>query len=173
MRKTSKTLIGILGLYAIESQAQTFVNFKITNFDTNGNGSLTFSVPTNTLFKIVSASGNLQQFVNVLYPEATNQVSYPLAGLADTPINPQILGPANVTIEASIFGGGVAVLMGEFDVVNTAPALQGFAVQPNGQGASITLQSSLDLVNWQTATNGLYNASPAARFFRMAFQVNP
>jgi hypothetical protein len=178
-----KTLI-IIGFCAalwgsLAASAQTFVNYKVTTFDTNGIGSVTFNVPTNTLFKVKSWGPTASQpSLIAIYPESTNQVYYQLGlwGGYGSTLNPEILGPATVIYTGGWpyqTTGGILILMGEFDVVNTAPALTGFAVQPNGQGASIQLQTSTDLTTWCAATNGTYDASAAARFYRMAFQVTP
>lgn len=175
-------IISILGLcLGVSAQAQTYVNYKITNFDTNGNGSVTFQVPTNTLFKVISFSGNNEYpescGIGVTYPESTNHLNYFWGNSSyETDHLPVILGPAQIQFTSTWYpdgSQGIVVLLGEFEVVNRTPAIQGFAVQPNGQNANIALQSSVDLVNWCPATNGLYGATGAARFFRMAFSVTP
>lgn len=40
-------------------------------------------------------------------------------------------------------------------------------IPPGLGGATVTLECSTDLVNWTTATNGIYTNLPAAKFFRI------
>lgn len=64
------------------------------------------------------------------------------------------------------------MLTGTLEPVNVTPALQGYGVQPNGKSATVQLQTSADLINWQTATNGTYPATNAAAFYRLTMIVN-
>ena len=46
-------------------------------------------------------------------------------------------------------------------------------VIPPGQGAQITLQCSSNLVDWVTATNGIYTTAPSMKFFRIHSEKVP
>lgn len=46
-------------------------------------------------------------------------------------------------------------------------------VIPPGQGAQITLQCSSNLVDWVTATNGIYTNVPSMKFFRIHSEKVP
>ena len=132
--------------------AQTFVNYKITNFDTNGIGSLTFNVPTNVLFKVKSFSYVTKGYavandISAVYPESTNSVYFPTE-------NPMILGPAAVTVQAFIelsYGQtlsfqALAVMLGEFDVVNTTACGPSFAPRARrGRRMSRDIRSSVTI----------------------------
>jgi len=155
--------IFILALLAITCRAggQTFVNYHLTATVTN------IVVPTNTLLKIVSLSHppSENDGCDVNYTALPNKYHYAL-GFTGTGL-PSVLGPASIT-----FYPGDRVVLAELDVVNVQPST-GFAVQPAASGATIALETSTNLTTWDTATNGNYDGTQAARFFRLNLQMNP
>jgi hypothetical protein len=172
MKKILLSLVLLAGV----ARGQTYVNYFLTSFPNVG-GAFTcttnIAIPTNTTAKVL----DFQVTANIT--NASVFMQYPGQPAMAPSTDPSqvlgipVLGPATATITAkAVTGSGncMAVLV-EFEPVNTTPALQGFAVQPNGHSATIALQSSSNLVNWVTATNGTYPATNRATFYRMSFTV--
>lgn len=161
-----KLIIGALLAITATTQAQTFLRLHYPADGTN------ILVPANTLLKIVTvqdrSSENLN--LNVVYPDSTNVFPLPIySNFGSTTLKPEVLGPANVFVYA--YPGQEGFITGEITAVNVTPAVTGFAVQPSNIGASVTLESSTNLVTWSSATNGVYDKSTSSRFFRLNLQV--
>ncbi|HEY5042818.1 MAG TPA: hypothetical protein VIK53_12535 [Verrucomicrobiae bacterium] len=154
-------IVGLLAVLATTLNAQTFVNFQVSNAGTN------FWVPTNTLVKLLNyqtVGGTYE--ATVKYPSSTNEFLVELGAENYTTSRPFILGPATI-----IFPPGESFVLMELDPVNVSPSISGLAVQPSNSGASIALETSTDLKTWQATTNGIYDKSSAARFFRMNLSI--
>ena len=79
-----------------------------------------------------------------------------------------IAGPATIELRGT---GGLAT----FRVYpESYPPDKSILVAPGAGGAAITLECSTNLVDWMTATNGVYTNQPAAKFFRIrAERIQP
>ena len=166
--KTLAVLAGV-SFACLSVHAQTFVNYVIPNSGLSYSTNVV--VPTNTIAKIVdfNYTGSLTSAVGTLtYAGAPSFTSVYPAWL-----NTPVMGPVmlNLTVKSQTASGNAFFLLAEFDAVNTTPELAGFAVQPNGKPASITLETSTNLTTWATATNGTYPATNRAQFYRMNFNV--
>jgi hypothetical protein len=166
-------LIALICLFALPAAAQTYVNFKLFDFDATHHASVEFDVPTNTIFKEEALTDPIMSDnLYVQYPEATNWVALLTADSSYGINYPKVLGPAKIQFQAYSPDAVPQVLLASFTPVNTTPALSGYGVQPNGRAATVALETSADLKTWQVATNGTYPATNAAAFYRINFQVN-
>jgi len=163
----------ILLSFSTQVKAQTYFYVSIqTNY--YGGYYPAVDVPTNTLCKLLNANANAISFGAYSSPLFSNSITGNIEqissfGVGTSPGNSLCLGPGKIFL----WKGGVPNdLLLEFDTVNTTPSLQGYAVQPNGKTATIQLQTSSDLTNWQPATNGTYPATNSAAFYRMSLQMN-
>lgn len=83
-------------------------------------------------------------------------------------IDPLVIsGPATIELVAQ---SGTAFATFRF-FPDSYPPDRSALVPPGSTGATITLQCSTNLVDWVTATNGLYANEPVAKFFRL--KVDP
>jgi hypothetical protein len=162
-------LLAIVAFACLCGQAKTFVNYIVPNSGLNY--STNVIVPTNTIAKIVNFNyaGSLTSAVVTITYAGTPTFASVYPAWLNTPI----MGPVtlNVAVKSQTPTGNAFFALAEFDPVNTTPQLAGFAVQPNGKTASITLESSTNLTTWTTATNGTYPATNRAQFYRMNFNV--
>ena len=81
-----------------------------------------------------------------------------------------LTGPATISLETwsccDRSQSGPAVLTMEI-TPEAYPPDKAITLAPGTGGAQVTLQSSTNLLNWDTATNGTYSSPPAATFFRI------
>lgn len=193
-----KRLLFVLLFISVTVYGQTYARYSINdwilqsigtnqyspyNIQANYTNGLVINVPENTIFKCFILSGNAGGSVDVKFPESTEKLyigdsSDPQYFYSDIPI----LGPATVYFNGTFSrtgnvsnglstNNGLVCLIGQFTQVNVTPALQGYAVQPNGKTATVQLQTSTDLTTWQTATNGTYPATNQAAFYRLKMEV--
>jgi hypothetical protein len=84
-----------------------------------------------------------------------------------------VVGPATISVNPSI--GNYAVPYPSYITVKFIPVAynpnQTLIVPPGTNQVQITLQVSPDLVNWTTATNGVYGSPNTAQFFRISEQT--
>lgn len=164
----------LLLLFVGSVSGQTYFSIALTNIDLMTYAARTnFDVPAGTVFKIESVQAYNDGTVEVQYPQSTN---YMLMERCSPPnvwvYSTQVLGPAKIRFTAKgAEAQAIAVLVGSFQTVNVTPALQGYAVQPNGMTATVNLQTSPDLISWKTATNGVYPANNTAAFYRLNLEV--
>lgn len=77
-------------------------------------------------------------------------------------------GPATIELRGS---AGIATFR---LTPESYPPDKSILVAPGAGGAAITLECSTNLVDWMTATNGVYTNQPAAKFFRIrADRIQP
>lgn len=159
MKIKNLLILANLSLVQIHSWGQSYFEFQasITND--------LLTVPTNVLATVVNLqAGN---YVSSMYAGDTNlyDVAYfdSTARFATVPV----LGPATLVFDTN-FNSARALI--KFEPVNVVP-VGTYAVQPNAHQASVALQSSTDLVNWQATTNGTYLATNSAIFYRVALAV--
>ena len=85
-----------------------------------------------------------------------------------------VAGPAKVLLVISAESGppryGAVTLVIEPEAF---PPDRTIIVAPGLGGAAITLECSTDLVNWTSATNGVYTNLPSAKFFRIKAERIP
>lgn len=72
-----------------------------------------------------------------------------------------IAGPATIELRGT---GGLATFR---LTPESYPPDKAILVAPGAGGAAVILQCSTNLVDWMTATNGIYTNQPAAKFFRI------
>jgi hypothetical protein len=151
-------------------QAQTFADYTVTNGE-----SLVFSVPSNTIFKVLNLVGNGGSYslLYVQYPSETTNIwrkLYGSAAMANDTHTP-VLGPALIKLEG-MDQYLPSHLITEFDPVNITPSGSIGAAQMPGTVASVALQSSTNLTKWQnvsTNASALSSNSPV-KFFRVQLQ---
>lgn len=168
--------------YAIKdwnlSFSQNYPNYTRNNYTNQ----LSFSVPTNTIFRGTIISGEGYAYVFVKFPESAELIQIGSSGeTPETLHNRPILGPATVYFDGwsstilqtngTESAKGSVSLLAEFSSVNVTPELQGYAVQPNGKTASVQLETSADLKTWTQTTNGIYPATNQAAFYRLKMDV--
>ena len=81
-----------------------------------------------------------------------------------------VAGPARFTLQSPGTPGAVCTFRVTPDAASPTTAE---VVPPGTGGARVELQCSTNLVNWQTATNGIYTNQPAAKFFRIRLDRIP
>lgn len=156
-------------LCAFTVQAQRVSSLRIFNFQpTNLVDSVTLDVGTNELARVLDFQ---RTFANarlaVIYREP-EQILELQRGAA-------VLGPATVRLFVfpSWTSGDSAAAVVELSQVNPPADAQKTAVAPAGYPVTVSLESSTNLVTWQTATNGAWPASDAHRFFRVNLKLSP
>jgi hypothetical protein len=178
-----KIILSLL-LFASMSHAQTFVNYKISQWkpiapntdSTDYTNLISIEVPQNTLLKIVSITGidDSESHGKVFYPESETGWQFPLVTYSANQPKPPVefLGSCRVTYSVRVYDSNQVVsILARFDTVNQSPDVRGLAVQPASKGASVELQTSADLQTWNTATNGTYPATNSAQFYRLKMSV--
>lgn len=159
-------------MICLSAKAQsTFVNHRL-NF-VGGNASTTITVGTNVLARTVNTLGkNLSGgSVTITYPGVTPfTLDMADPGSQQTLTSP-FLGPCTIQYSLQGTAGAAAVLLVQYDAVNVTLPAQGVVVQPAGAGASISFQTSTNLVNWSAAASGVYPATGQNRFFRMGLAI--
>jgi hypothetical protein len=184
------TIAALVLVFSVTVQAQNFVRYTLKDWvleysQTNSSyieniytNTLSFTVPTNTIFKATILCETATPYLEAQYPDANTRV-YVGAAMADSRTGQTpVIGPATIYLTGNLYtydgtSNGTLILLAEFDAVNTSPAIQGFAVQPANSSAQIGLETSTDLKSWQTTTNGIYGLTNYARFFRMNLTVTP
>jgi hypothetical protein len=83
-----------------------------------------------------------------------------------------VAGPATLTLISNYNPAGHGnvnnTAMATFEIVpETFPPNQTLIVPPGTNQVAITLETSTNLATWSTATNGIYGAPDAVRFFRI------
>ena len=146
---------------------QTYINVPLANTNSY-DATNSIDVPTNTLFQVVGVFSpqSISFSIYVTYdsfPEMRAQ--YPFDNGYSKPL--PIVGPAKVKLVASAGTNMPSMCLIKLEPVNSTPMLNGFAVQAPNNSATINLETSTNLSIWTTATNGTYEATNQARFFRM------
>lgn len=81
----------------------------------------------------------------------------------------QVVGPCRLELFSVSFTAPDQEAVATVELFpNGASPVQRTAVAPAGWPVAVRLESSVDLVTWQTATNGAWPASDAHRFFRVS-----
>ena len=75
-----------------------------------------------------------------------------------------VTGPARFHLSADGFAGSVCTFRITPDAIDPTTTV---VIPPGPGGGVVTLECSTNLVNWQTATNGIYTNQPVAKFFRI------
>lgn len=173
-----KKLIALACLLTLAqiASAQTYENLYLTQFNYAAGvyvASTNIVIPTNVVAKILNLAASdavNSGSINVQY------AGQPIITSSDPSqwVNWPLMGPCTVTISAASTSasGNFAVALAQFQTVNTTPNLQGYAVQPNGKTATVAMESSTNLINWASATNGTYSATNRAQFYRLKMSVN-
>jgi hypothetical protein len=167
-----KTSIAILTLaWCVTLHAQTYVNFSTNNYSGTV-AVLSFTIPTNTIVKLLNLNGSDSIFaVGATYQPQ----GWPITHDSDATVlyNLPVIGPATATLlyTSNVTSGNYASALVEFDAVNTTPQSAGFLVQPNGHQATVLLQESTNLTAWTSITNGTFPATNRAAFYRINFTV--
>jgi hypothetical protein len=126
-------------------------------------------------FKAVSGShsSNLAPAAYFLKDGKRIDIPLPNQGFLFPPI--ELTGPAIVRLEST--GGALTTFNGaDFLTLEIQPqvfeANKTITLAP-GAGAAITLEGSTNLVNWSSATNGVYTNLASAMFFRIKAERLP
>ena len=188
MNLKSVALVSLLVFAPLFAPAQTFVRIGLTNFTLNGGvitATTNISVGQGMLVHINSVQyspnvsgedefGNTFKYlgvtVGVQYPGGPwvypNQDDFQI-GIEGHPI----LGPCTLRITATATDkvNAAAYVLLRYETVNVAPLPTG-VVQPPNQPVKVSLQSSMNLTTWETATNGNYGPTNGFRFFRVLLQ---
>ncbi len=79
-----------------------------------------------------------------------------------------LTGPATLTLQTESYDRSSYAVVLTLEITPEAyPPDKAITLAPGTGGAQVTLQSSTNLLNWDTATNGTYSSPPAATFFRI------
>lgn len=156
--------------------------FCITSTFAGGNNYVTITVPgvqgTNATYQI--SQGQAAEIVGIGQPP--NSGSGPVYENIAVQINGQtfnvasgafVAGPATFTLQPIVQNNsGVNVFFPNFMTLNIVPStfdVQKTLILPPGPGQFyVSLQTSTDLINWSTATNGIYGSPNTAQFFRIS-----
>lgn len=170
--KLASILAAAALIFSVSATAQTaFVNVPVTNFLQTSPG--VFKVTTN----VVVGTNQIARFRNVIFTTGINNVdlviqypglpAVPANWQTDDVLNTPFLGPCvvAVTTSANTANNSFAQYLVELETVNAAP-LPGSAVIPAGMAATIRLDTSTNLADWQTLTNASFPAMSGNRFFR-------
>ena len=165
-------ILVILLLLAINAVAQTRYVTLTTTATTEPNSLNSFDVAPYEVAELVSmpAARNRDGNSSIVVSKNSTDVIYS-AGVS-LPGSWQFFDPLVIAGPAKL------LLVGEngkafctFKILPEAfPPDRTAIVLPGTGGANVTLQCSTNLVNWQTATNGLYTNQPVAKFFRVALE---
>lgn len=102
---------------------------------------------------------------NLYYPILADNTS---AGVAK---NPAIMtvGPASFNFQQYYTGqdGSALATFRITPVVESTPPNKTLVVEPNQGNVAITMESTTNLVEWSTVTNGIYNTTNTATFYRV------
>jgi hypothetical protein len=126
-------------------------------------------------FKVVSASHASNLAPAAYFLKDGKKIDIPLPSYAGFVPLVDLTGPAIVRLEST--GGALTTFNGaDWLTLEIQPqvfdANKSITLAP-GAGAAITLESSTNLVNWSSATNGVYTNVPSAMFFRIKAERLP
>ena len=173
-----KALTSVICLLCISASAQTsrYETLAIT-----GTSTATIQIQSYESAAVVSASGN-QNTVLLTVDKGAKQWGFDgddLMGHPQTSGNGDItfIPPKSIVFRGpttfTLFYASEAVVPAYVTLEITPqsfPADQTVIVPPGTNQVYVGLESSTNLVNWSTATNGVYGSPDAARFFRIHMQ---
>ena len=108
--------------------------------------------------------------INLFIPPSMTVINAGFQAYAGIPARHLIAGPA--TIRMSGVGGGTGPNYCTFNISpETFPPDKTFILPAGTNQVTISLECSTNLVNWLTATNGVYGSPTEAKFFRIKAQT--
>ena len=164
--KPTFLLLLLLAVLAIDARAE-FVTLTAEAIG-GSNGVAELSIRPYEAVELVSSQGPYNMGLTVL----KDSKSIPC------PITPQpypviVAGPATfrVTAYTNLNGGNNGPCFFTFRITPGAfPPDRTVIVLPGTNQTSVTLECSTNLVNWASATTGVYGPMPEAKFFRIKLQ---
>jgi hypothetical protein len=127
----------------------------------------TIDIATNQTLEILSASqGASLDFLSPVIPQATFGIKSANQIFNQLPAPVVIAGPA--TIRFCKGTGGTTSEYATFRICPQAFPAEKTEIIPNlSNGATVTFQTSTNLVDWVATTNGIYSGTNGALFFRI------
>jgi hypothetical protein len=161
-------IVAVLLLLASGASAQTHYQFRVKAGTTN-----VIQIPANTRcdlveFRNINGIGGTYPGIFFRYPEATNIFLWSYPDPAQPDRTAPLFGPCQVESRGSFSTGMVAITI-LLTPINTGDVAS--LVAPAGHGAMVTLETSTNLVTWQTLTNASFPKSDQHRFFRTRLTV--
>lgn len=164
----------VFGIVSIA--ADSFVNVPVTAFAQTAPG--VYKASTN----IVVGTNQLVRFVGIQTAGGVSAVDLVIQNpglppvsanwVTDDVLNTPMLGPCTVTATATAntSANTLALYLLQFAAVNASP-LPGAVIVPAGFTATVSLDTSTNLVDWQTMTNASFPKFSGNRFFRTSLTL--
>ena len=170
MKTITLLLLSIFTLNCALAQVQTIVVPANASISSNMYTGQMLTVPAYNYAKLLSFTG-ANAYLQINSQGMALQINNNSVPLPNMPV--VIAGPATIQIE-QLSSVSTAGCFATLDVEPAPfPPNKTATIGANAGNVQVTMQTSTDLVNWATATNGLtYTNSPDARFFRIQMLTN-
>jgi hypothetical protein len=164
--RLSSLVLIVAGCSLASAQTWQYVTLTATPLAPSESATNTYAIADAQAAEIISVQSPSFAYLSI----TKDGVSFPYWRAADN--NPGgkgtiIQGPATFTLLAQ---SSTAAYLTLKLMPESFPPNQTLILPPGTNQVSITLESSTNLVNWSSATNGIFGSPDEARFFRIHMQ---